>query len=125
MAPMKDGVTKAVSVSTRMLRRNGMSVRDTSQASGTPMPTAITARGGGQQQGVDQRLDQVGGLGDARVVVQGPGAGRVVVEAVEQHPAEGLDHQHRQQQDDGAEDRGLDDRHARHDGTRFGATGTG
>ena len=43
MAPRKGGVTKEAVTSTRIQRRNGMSVRATSQASGAATATEATA----------------------------------------------------------------------------------
>ena len=43
LAPRKDGVTNAARMSGRMTARPGMSVLETSQASGAPTTTAIVA----------------------------------------------------------------------------------
>ena len=42
------------------------------------------------------------------------GAGQVVVKAVVENPAEGLDHQQEEEKNDSAENRGPDERHPGH-----------
>ena len=59
MAPRNGGVTKEAVTSARMVCRSGMSVRDTSQPIGAATTQQIDGRGGRDDGGGEQRIEEI------------------------------------------------------------------